>query len=362
MSTKLFSTYNIGDINLKNRVVMAPMTRSRATAENIPTDIMVEYYAQRAGAGLIITEGVSPSPNGVGYARIPGLYNQAQINGFRKITDAVHAKGGKIFIQLMHAGRVGHKLNLPVGAEVVAPSAIAAAGQMYTDKEGMNDQPVPRALTTEEVKSAIDEYVQAAIYAIEAGFDGVELHAANGYLIEQFINPNTNKRADGYGGDIAARSRFLLEISEKKAAAIGANKVGVRFSPYGAFNDMQPYAEVEDTYAYLAEKLSDLNIAYLHVLDHSSMGAPPVPQHVKDIIRSRFKNTLILCGGFDKEQAEAVLEADKADLVAFGKPFISNPDLVKRMENGLGLTPPDMDTFYVPGPAGYIDYSALQEA
>jgi len=359
MKSNLFSSFQAGTFNLSNRIAMAPMTRSRATSDNIPTDIMVEYYGQRATAGLIITEGTSPSPNGVGYARIPGIYNEEQVAGWKKITDIVHEKGGHIFLQLMHTGRVSHTANLPAGAEVLAPSAVAAAGQMYVDNQGMLDLPTPRAFTTEEVKTTIDEYVTAAKNAIAAGFDGIELHGANGYLIEQFINPATNQRTDEYGGSIEARSRFLLEIAEKAAAEIGKEKIGVRFSPYGPFNDMPAYDQVDETYAYLSGKLNDLGILYLHVLDHSSMGAPTVPQEVKDLIRNTFKNIMIVCGGFDLEKAEAVLGNNGADLVAFGKPFISNPDLVKRLEIDAELAPFDMNTFYTPGTKGYIDYPFL---
>jgi len=361
MNDKLFSPIQAGAVTLKNKLVMAPMTRNRADSNNIPTDIMAEYYGQRAGAGLIITEGTSPSPNGVGYPRIPGIYHEGQVAGWKKVTDAVHAKGGRIFIQLMHSGRVGHPDNLPQGAEMVAPSAIVAKGQIYTDKSGMQEQPVPRALTTAEVKSTIEEYVQAAKYAIEAGFDGVELHGANGYLIEQFINPGSNQRTDEYGGSIEARGRFLLEIAAKTAAAIGKDKLGVRFSPYGVFNDMPAYNEVDETYAYLAARLNDLGILYLHVLDHSPLGAPPVPQQVKDIIRSEFSNMIILCGGFDKEKAEEVLTSGAADLVAFGRPYLANPDLEKRFEAGAELNQADFNTFYAAGAAGYTDYPALQE-
>lgn len=359
METNLFLPFQAGALKLQNRIAMAPMTRSRATSNNIPTDIMVEYYGQRATAGLIITEGTSPSPNGVGYARIPGIYNDEQVAGWKKVTDAVHEKAGHIFLQLMHTGRVTHIANLPAGAEVLAPSAVAAKEKMYVDAQGMLDLPVPRAFTTEEVKSTIDEYVTAAKNAVAAGFDGIELHGANGYLIEQFINPGTNQRTDEYGGSVEARGRFLLEIAEKAAAEIGKDKIGVRFSPYGAFNDMPAYDQVDETYNYLAGKLNDLGILYVHVLDHSSMGAPPVPQKVKDLIRSTFKNIMIVCRGFDGEKAAEVLANGGADIVAFGKLFVSNPDLVKRLEDGSALAEFDMNTFYTPGTKGYTDYPSL---
>lgn len=361
MSDKLFLPYISGPLELKNRTVMAPLTRSRATLDNIPTELMATYYSQRSGAGLIITEGTSPSPNGLGYSSIPGIFNQKQVDGWKKITDAVHAKGGKIFIQLMHTGRIGHQLNLPEGAEVLAPSAVKAAGQIFTVKSGMQDHPEPRAFTTEEVKSTINEYVAAAKKAIEAGFDGVELHAANGYLIEQFINPGTNIRTDEYGGTIENRSRFLLEIAAETVKAIGKEKVGVRFSPYGTFNDIPAYNEVDETYTYLAEKLNELEILYIHVLDHSEGNASPDITRVKDIIRSRFQNILIFCGGFDKQKAEDELKKGIADLIAFGVPFLTNPDLVERMKIGAELNKPDFSTFYSGGEIGYTSYPFLAE-
>ena len=362
MQNKLFSPVKFGSITLKNHMVMAPMTRNRATADNVPVDMMADYYAQRAGAGLIITEGTSPSPNGLGYPFIPGIYNSAQIAGWKKVTDVVHHKGGHIFVQLMHTGRVTAQENLPEGAEVLAPSAIAAKGEMHTKTGGRVDQPVPRALTTAEVESTIAEYVTAAKNAVAAGFDGVEFHSANGYLMEQFLNPGVNQRTDKNGGSIEARSSFLLTVVTKTIAEIGKEKIGVRFSPYGVFNDMPAYDEVDETYAYLAEKLSDLDILYVHVLDHSAMGTPPVPQGVKDIIRSKFKNTLISCGGFDYQKAEDTLNNGSTDLVAFGREYLANPDLEVRFKVGAKLNEPDMATFYVPGAKGYIDYPFLEKA
>ncbi|MCB9053810.1 MAG: alkene reductase [Lewinellaceae bacterium] len=360
ISMQLFSSTKLGPIHLSNHIVMAPMTRSRAIG-NIPNDLMAEYYAQRASAGLIITEGTSPSPNGLGYPRIPGAFSAEQVEGWKKITDAVHNKGGKIFLQLMHVGRIAHPLNLPEGAEVVAPSAIAAKGEMYTDQEGPKGHPVPKAMNTEEVKATVQEYVQAARNAIEAGFDGVELHGANGYLIEQFINQHVNQRTDEYGGSVENRSRFLLEIAEQTSAAIGKERVGVRLSPYGAFNDMPAYDGVEEDYTYLTEQLNDIGIAYIHLVDHSSMGAPEVPDSIKEMVRTKFANTLILSGGYDAERAEADLQAGKAGLIAFGKPFLANPDLVERFRQGAELNDPDFSTFYTPGEKGYTDYPVLEE-
>ncbi len=354
----LFSPTKLGPLTLQNRLVMSPLTRNRATG-NVPNDLMVEYYGQRASAGLIITEGTSPSPNGLGYPRIPGAFSAAQTAGWKRVTDAVHAKGAKIFLQLMHTGRIGHAANLPAGASIVAPSAVAAAGEIYTDAEGMKPHGTPKAMTEADIKTAIGEYVQAAKNAVAAGFDGVELHGANGYLIEQFIRPNSNQRKDAYGGSIENRARFGLEVAKAVIAAIGKDKVGIRLSPFGAFNDMPPYPEMEADYAYLARQLNALGLAYVHLVDHSSMGAPAVPQSIKDTFRKEFKGALILSGGYDAARAEADLAAGKADLIAFGRPFLANPDLIKRWQSGAALNAPDPNTFYTPGPKGYTDYPAL---
>ena len=352
---KLFSVFQLGSIELKNRIVMAPMTRCRAT-NNIPNDLMVQYYQQRAGAGLIITEGTAPSPNGLGYARIPGIYNQQQVDGWKKVTDAVHEKGGKIFIQLMHTGRVSHSDNMPEGSEIIAPSAIALSGEMFTDQNGLQSYPVPKAMTITDIEKAQQECIYAAENAIEAGFDGVELHGANGYLIDQFINAASNKRDDAYGGTGKYRCRFAIEVATKVAKSIGRDRTGMRLSPYGAFNDMEVFPELEETYEYLADELGKLKLAYIHIVDHSSMGAPPVTDMVKAKIRNAFGGTIIASGGLDKESAETVLENSTGDLVAFGRSFLSNPDLVKRFQNDIALNIPDFDTFYTPGEKGYTDY------
>ncbi|HEX3010294.1 MAG TPA: alkene reductase [Bacteroidales bacterium] len=355
-NSSLFSSYTLGDVTLKNRIAMSPMTRSRAI-DNVPADISAEYYAQRAGAGLIITEGTSPSPNGLGYCRIPGLYSTKQVNGWKKVTDAVHDKGGVIFVQLMHTGRVSHPLNLPVGARVLAPSAVKPAGKMYTDTGGLLDFPVPKEMSYEEVLEARDEYVFSATKAIEAGFDGVELHGANGYLLEQFLSPRTNLRTDSYGGSIENRCRFVLEVAERVANAIGKERLGIRLSPYGVASDMAYYPEVDAEYTYLAEQLNDIGIAYLHIADHSAMGAPEVPVSIKRMFRQKFDQTLILSGGYTKEKAEEDIDAGNADLIGFAKMFISNPDLVERFRNNWPLNANlDTSTFYTPGPKGYTDY------
>jgi N-ethylmaleimide reductase len=357
MPHPIFEPAHLGALALQNRFVMSPMTRCRAGAENAPTELAATYYEQRATAGLIITEGTSPSPNGQGYARIPGLWNEAQVTGWSEVTRRVHAKGAKMFAQIMHTGRVSHPLNLPAGAEVLAPSAVRLEqGQMWTDAKQMQDYPTPRAMTGAEIETALHEHVTAAKNAIRAGFDGVELHSANGYLSEQFLNPHTNLRTDGYGGSVEKRTRFALEALTAIAGAIGQEKVGVRFSPYGAASGMAPYPEVDATYARLADELSKLGIVYVHVVDHSSMGAPPVPAAIKATIRERFKGCYIAAGGFTLATAEAVLDAKQADLVAFGRPFIGNPDFVARSAHGWDLTAPDMSTAYSPGAKGYTDY------
>ncbi len=356
MFTKLFSSYTLGSLPLQNRIVMAPMTRSRAIG-NVPNSLLAEFYAQRAAAGLLITEGTSPSPNGLGYARIPGIFNADQINGWRLVTKAVHDKGGKIFIQFMHTGRVGHPLNLPSGATVVGPSAILAKGQMWTDSEGMKDHPMPHALTASELQATKAEFVQASRNAIAAGFDGVELHAANGYLLEQFLAPNANQRTDKYGGSVENRARFVIEVAQEVSDAIGKDKTAIRLSPYGVFNDMPGYPEVDATYTYLAEQLNKVGIVYIHLVDHSSQGAPVVPVTIKQAIRAKFKNTLILSGGYTADKAEVDLNAGAADLIAFGRPFISNPDLVDRIKHNHPLNNAwDVSTFYTPGKKGYTDY------
>ena len=356
----LFSKTVLGLLTLQNHLVMAPMTRNRA-ADNIPNALMMEYYTQRAAAGLIITEGTSPSPNGLGYPRIPGIFSPAQIDGWKRITDAVHARGAKMFLQIMHCGRIAHPLNLPPGACVMAPSAMAAAGEMYTDAEGMKPHPVPQAMTEADIKTTIEEFIQAAKNAVTAGFDGIELHSANGYLLEQFIRPNTNQRTDGYGGTIENRARFVLEVSEAVIDAIGKDKVGIRLSPFGVFNDMPLYDTIEADYTYLAHQLNARGLVYIHLVDHSSMGAPPVPDVMKAKFRKLFKRTLILSGGYDAERAESDLDAGKCDLIAVGRPFLANPDLVARWRTGAVVNAPDMATFYTSGSKGYTDYPALKQ-
>ncbi len=353
---KLFTPVQLGSVELNNRIVMAPMTRCRAIG-NLPNDLIAEYYKQRSGAGLIITEGTSPSPNGLGYARIPGIFSVQQIEGWKKTTSAVHLEGGKIFVQFMHSGRISHPLNMPEGSEILAPSAVKAAGQMWTDAKMLQDFPLPKAMTTEDLANTKAEFVGSAKNAVDAGFDGVELHAANGYLLEQFLSPVSNIRKDNYGGSIENRCRFVIEVASAVADTIGSRKTAIRLSPYGVASDMPLYPEIEATYNYLSDQLDKLGIAYIHVVDHSAMGAPEVPLKIKNIIRNNFKNTIILAGGYDRERAEKDIQSGLADLVAFGRPFINNPDLVERMKNDWALsTDLRMDLFYTADETGYTDY------
>lgn len=352
----LLEKYSLGDFELNNRMVMAPLTRCRAI-DNIPNDLMAEYYSQRSGAGLIITEGTAPSPNGLGYARIPGIYSPAQIEGWKKVTGAVHSSGGVIFLQIMHTGRVSHPDNMPEGSRVLAPSAVRLENdQMYTDKNGMQDYPTPQAMELSEVKAAQDEYVQAAKNALKAGFDGVELHAANGYLLNQFLSPVTNHRTDKYGGSVENRNRFVIETAERVVGEIGSQRVGIRISPYGVFSGMGAFDGIEGSYLELIQSLNKIGMSYVHLVDHSSMGTPEVPEKFKAELREACQSTFLLSGGYDKERAEADLSADKGDLVAFGRPFIANPDLPRRFVENMELNDPDPDTFYTPGPEGYTDY------
>ena len=352
---KILTPYAKGALILKNHLVMAPMTRSRAI-DNIPNSLMAEYYAQRSGAGLIITEGTSPTLNGLGYTRIPGIFSQAQIEGWKAVTEAVHAHKSKIFIQLMHTGRIGHIDNLPEGAELVGASDIKAAGQIHTDKSGMQDHSAPKAMTTEGVKEIIAGHITAAKNAVTAGFDGIELHGANGYLIEQFLNPNVNNRTDEYGGNIAGRTKIVIEMARDIAAAIGKDKVGIRFSPYNKLGDLTPYPEneVHETYVHLATELNKIGIAYIHI-----GRTPDAQQKTIDAMRAAFTGTIILCNGFTPETAETMLNSGIADLTAFGRPFLANPDFDKRIAINAPLAQPDFSLLFTPGAKGYTDYPAM---
>ena len=335
---------------------MAPMTRSRAI-DNVPNDLMAEYYAQRSGAGLIITEGTAPMADGVGYPRIPGIYSDEQVEGWKKVTDAVHEGGSKIFVQLMHTGRIAHEDNLPEGGRILAPSVIKAKGKMFTDTKGLQDHSEPEALTLDEIKRTIDGHVKAAENAIRAGFDGIEIHGANGYLVEQFLNPKVNKRNDEYGGSIKNRARFVVEMVKAIAESIEKDKVGVRLSPYSTFNDQPAYdqEEVHQTYSYLAEQFSGAGIIYLHLSTN-----PDAPEKTYRAIREKYNGIIIQCNGLTPETAEEALEGF-ADLAAFARNWLANPDLVERIAEGAELNDPKPDLFYTPGEEGYTDYPTLEE-
>ncbi len=333
----LLSPYKMGNLVLKNKVVMAPMTRNRST-NNIPNSLVATYYKQRCEAGLIITEGTSPSANGLGYPRIPGLFNEVQVNAWKNITDQVHKEGSKIFIQLMHTGRVSHSDNMPFNSQILAPSPILVKGQIYTDTNGLQDYPTPLEMNEAEIKNTIAEYVKSAELAMLAGFDGVELHGANGYLIDQFLNLNSNHRKDSWGGTIENRIRFAVTIAQAVAFKIVSNKVGIRLSPYGVFNDMEIDSHIEDTFEKLSIEMSKIGILYLHIVDHSSMGSPEVKPSMKVKMRKAFKNSIILSGGYDAKRAEIDLLEKKGDLIAFGRPFIANPNLVSIISGWCHLT------------------------
>jgi N-ethylmaleimide reductase len=355
-NTKLLSPYKLGRTELKNRIVMAPMTRSRAI-NNLPNNLMEEYYKQRADAGLIITEGTAPSPNGFSFCHIPGIYNDAQVDGWKKITNAVHLKDGKIFVQLIHIGRISHHAKIHEDGVIVNHSTVKPTGQMWTDMHELKNFPIPAEIAAEEIKYTKQEYVSATIKAIDAGFDGIELHADNDYMLEQYRSPTKYFKKDNIADAGENRCTFLLEVIKDVVKAIGKDKVGLCLSPYCISRGMPNYHEIVESYNYLAKKLNDLGILYIHLVDHSTIGADEMPVEIKKIIRNRFEHTLIFSGGYTKKSAEEEIENGFANLIAFGRPFINNPDLVKRFTNGWQLSKEiDMGTFYSTGEKGYIDY------
>jgi len=334
---------------------MAPLGRSRAI-RNTPTPLMEEYYTQRASAGLIITEGVAPCPNALGHPRIPGIYTDTQCEAWRKVTQAIHRKGGKVFIQLMHTGRISHPDNMEPGSTIIAPSAIQAAGDIYTDTHGFQPLPTPIAMKTDDIVHAQAAFVQAAKNARRVGFDGVEIHAAYGYLVAQFMNPASNQRSDEYGGSVANRCRFATEVMKKIIVVIGGNKIGIRLSPYNEYNSMIIHDDLEEDYVYLTKQLQAMGVTYIHLVDDTAVGMEERFISLRNMIRKTFNGTLILCGGYDRERAEEDLQRERGDVIAFGRPFISNPDFVQRMQHNWAMTAVDTDTLYTPGARGYIDY------
>ncbi|WP_349781832.1 alkene reductase [Xanthomonas arboricola] len=353
----LFEPYALGALTLANRIVMAPLTRNRAGAGLVPSALAATYYAQRASAGLLITEATQISPQAQGYQDTPGLYTPEQIAGWRAVTDAVHAKGGRIFVQLWHVGRVSHVDLQPGGAAPVAPSAIHAATKVFVNN-GFVDVSEPRALELHELPGIVDDFRQAAANAIAAGFDGVEIHGANGYLLEQFIKDGANQRTDAYGGSIENRARLLLEVVAAVSKQIGADRTGVRISPVSPASGIYG-SEPQPQYDYIAEQLDALGIVYLHVVEGATGGPRDAAPFDYAALRSKFTRTYLSNNGYDLELANAQLRAGNVDLVAFGRPFISNPDLVERLHTGAALAPLNPATLYGGGAEGYIDYPSL---
>jgi len=367
--TSLFDSYNLSGRLLRNRVVMAPMTRARATEGHADGEI-ARYYRQRASAGFIVTEGTPISQEGQGFAFVPGIWNADQIKGWRKVTDAVHEQGGTIFAQIWHVGRMSHvSLQAENKAPVSSTATPARDDMSRAFAFGHDGQPsfvetsIPRALTTEEVPRVIADFANAASNAVDAGFDGVELHGANGYLIEQFLNPTVNDRPDRYGAKtLEDRTRFLLEAVDAAIARIGRSRVAIRLSPYGQLFQMALYPQIEETYLHIAAELGKRDIAYIHIMDQASRGASPMPEGFLEKFRRAYSGTLILAGGLDQARAEQLLKDGLIDLAAFGQPFIANPDLVERFRHDWPLADADRRTFYGGDSYGYTDYPAYQPA
>ncbi|MFL9924862.1 alkene reductase [Herbaspirillum lusitanum] len=360
-SSDLFKPVQLGAVQLQNRIVMAPLTRSRAQAGDIPSELAPEYYAQRAGAGLIIAEATQISPQGKGYAFTPGIYNDAQVAGWKKVTDAVHAKGGRIFLQLWHVGRISHPSLQPDGALPVAPSAVKPEGKAFTET-GFEDFVTPRALELSELPALIESYKTAAQLAIKAGFDGVEIHAANGYLLDQFLRDKTNLRTDAYGGSIENRARLLLEVVAAVTSVVPSERVGIRLSPISPANDCAD-SNPKEIFSYVVEQLNRFKLVYLHVVEGATGGPREVPNGFDlQVLRDLFKGFYMANNGYDLEMALKARSANLADLVAFGRPFIANPDLVERLKQGAELAQFDAATLYGGGAKGYTDYPKLNLA
>ncbi|WP_278377364.1 alkene reductase [Sphingobium yanoikuyae] len=354
----LFSTYDLGGLTLSNRIVMAPLTRNRAGAGLVPSKFAAEYYAQRASAGLIITEATQVSAQAQGYQDTPGLYTPEQIAGWRKVTDAVHAKGGRIFVQLWHVGRVSH-VDLLDGAAPVAPSPIRAETQTFVNN-GFAPVSEPRALEIDEISAIIDSFRQAAANAIAAGFDGVEIHGANGYLLDQFAKDGANLRTDSYGGSVENRARLMIEVTAAVAQEIGANRTGIRLSPVSPANGISS-SDPQAQFDYIVAKLDALGIAYIHVVEGATGGPRDIAPFDFAALRKSFRNTYIANNGFDHTLAQAHLQSGQADLIAFGRPFIANPDLVERLASGAALAQINPATIYGGSAKGYVDYPAANQ-
>jgi N-ethylmaleimide reductase len=357
----LFAPYALGTLQLKNRLVMAPLTRSRAEAGGLPSRLAAEYYSQRAGAGLIITEATQAGAGGQGYIATPGIYSQEQVAAWREVTDAVHRKGGVIFVQLWHVGRISHP-DFRNGEAPVAPSAIAPRGVQTYTAQGLKDIPPPRALEKNEIAAIVEEFRSAAANARAAGFDGVEVHGANGYLLDQFLEDGTNVRTDEYGGSVENRARMLFEVIDAVRQVWDAGRVGLRLSPGGTFNDMCD-CHPQQTFSYVAKRLAATGLGYLHLIEPSApLGEHPSPDLSARFFRPIFPGTLIVAGGYTLQRANAVLAEGLADLVAFGQPFLANPDLPERLRTGAPLNKPNPATYYGGGAEGYTDYPTLEAA
>jgi len=356
----LFQPYQLGPLTLSNRIVMAPLTRNRAEAGFVPSQFAATYYSQRASAGLLIAEATQISRQGQGYQDTPGIYTPAQIEGWRQVTQAVHAKGGKIFLQLWHVGRVSHVDLQENGAAPVAPSAIRAETKTFVNN-GFEPVSAPRALALDELPGIVNDFRQAAANAIAAGFDGVEIHGANGYLLEQFAKDGANQRDDAYGGSVQNRARLLLEVTQAVAREIGAERTGVRISPVSPANGIS-CSDPQAQFDYIADELNALGVVYLHVVEGATGGPRDVTPFDYGSLRRRFTNTYIANNGYGLDLAATQLAQGHADLFAFGRPFIANPDLVQRLKTGAALAQLDPATLYGGGAAGYIDYPALADA
>jgi N-ethylmaleimide reductase len=359
-SSKLFEPFKLGPITLPNRAVMAPLTRNRALAGLVPNPLAIEYYGQRASAGLLVTEATQISQQGQGYQDTPGIYSKEQIAGWRKVTERVHARGGRIFLQLWHVGRISHTSLQANGGAPVAPSAIRANGKTFVGGT-FADVSEPRALELSEIPGIIDSFRQGAANAIAAGFDGVEIHGANGYLLDQFAKDGANKRTDSYGGGIENRAKLMLEVAKAVTSEVGSERTGIRISPVTPSNDISD-SNPQALFDYIVDHLGALKLVYLHVVEGATGGPRDIAPFDYQSLRNRFKGAYIANNGYDFELANKVLSASEADLIAFGKLFIANPDLVDRFKRGTPLNTPDKATFYGGGAKGYTDYPALESA